>query len=135
MVKRNNSNIQLYIAGDGECKNDLLQCAKTCGVTEDVILLGDMFTWANRSGGKAGYNYLAGKGYKDSQVTAVLNCNGNTKHGTFHDPMNASNTSRASEDFVWYTSELKALKFGVITTPEATNTSDHWPVFADLSFK
>ena len=42
MVKRNNSNIQLYIAGDGECKNDLLQCAKTCGVTEDVILLGDI---------------------------------------------------------------------------------------------
>lgn len=97
-----------------------------------------MYTWVNHSGGRygAGYKYLDSNGYDDSQVSATVNCNdvNGTLHGSFHDPMNDTNKSRASEDFVWYNNKLKSLKFGVITVPESTNTSDHWPVFADLKF-
>lgn len=103
-----------------------------------IILTGDMFTYVNHSNGSKGatYYYLQQKGYSDSQTTATVNCNDDrgTLHGTFHDPMNDSNKKRASEDFVWYNNKLSALKFGVITVPESTNTSDHWPVFADLKF-
>ena len=85
----------------------------------------------------AGYRYLDSHGYDDSQVSAVINCNtvNGKLHGTFRDPMNDTNKKRASEDFVWYNDKLKSLKFGVIATPEATLTSDHWPVFADLKLK
>ena len=104
-----------------------------------VILTGDMFTWVNHSKhGATGavYRYHESKGYNDAQVKAAFNCNDvlGTMHGTYHDPMNDTNKARASEDFVWYKNGLDALKFGVITLPESTNTSDHWPVFADLTF-
>ena len=103
-----------------------------------VILTGDMFTYINHSNGRngAGYYYHENNGYKDAQTQAAFNCNEDkgTKHGTFHDPMNDTNKGRASEDFVWYKNGLVASKIGVLTTPESTNTSDHWPVFADLSF-
>ena len=113
------------------------QCSGS-STTLPTILTGDMFTWANNGGGSsgAGYYYHVDKGFKDAQVNAAFNCNDEkgTKHGTFHDPMNDTNKGRASEDFVWYNNKLTASKFGVITIPQSTNTSDHWPVFADLSF-
>ena len=104
-----------------------------------VILTGDMFTYVNHSASSAGatYYYLEGYGYSDSQVSTQFNCNDDAKgnkHGTFHDPMNDSSKGRASEDFVWYNNKLVSNKFGVIVIPESTNTSDHWPVFSDLSF-
>ena len=97
-----------------------------------------MYTYVNHSANSAGatYYYLEGKGYNDSQTQTAFNCNDDNgvKHGTFHDPMNDSGKGRASEDFVWYNTKLVSSKFGVIVIPESTNTSDHWPVFSDLSF-
>jgi len=102
--------------------------------TLPVILTGDMYTWSS-NGSSSGYSYHKNNGYSDAQKSASLNCNGNTGHGTFHDVNVSSNKSRASEDFVWYNNKLSATKFGVIVLPQTTNTSDHWPVFADLKFK
>lgn len=104
-----------------------------------VILTGDMYTYINHSASSCGatYYFLEEKGYNDSQLKTAYNCNdekGN-KHGTFHDPMNDSSKGRASEDFVWYNNKFTSAKFGVITVPESTNTSDHWPVFSDLKFE
>jgi endonuclease/exonuclease/phosphatase family metal-dependent hydrolase len=108
------------------------------GTTLPTILTGDMYTYVNHSASSAGagYRYLDSHGYDDSQVSAVINCNtvNGTLHGTFHD-IGIVETDRASEDFVWYNDGFEALKFKVLVDTEITNSSDHYPVCADLKFK
>lgn len=96
-----------------------------------VILTGDMYTGYTSSSANSGYKYLAAQGYIDSQRNALVNANNNISHGTFH-TVGVRQTTRISEDFVWHTSELQALCFKVLTSQEIDDTSDHYPVMADL---
>jgi len=98
-----------------------------------VILTGDMYTGYTSSSSNSGYKYLAGQGYIDSQRTATVNANNNISHGTFHN-VGVRQTTRISEDFIWHTSDMKALCFKVLTSQEIDDTSDHYPVMADLKF-
>lgn len=99
-----------------------------------VILTGDMYVGQVHTSPDSGYKYLAANGYYDAQRTAKLNANENIQHGTFH-VIGEIQTARLSEDFVWYTDEIEALAFKVIATQDTADTSDHYPVIADLSFK
>ena len=106
-----------------------------------IILTGDMYTFVNQGAdiGGAGYYYLQGKGYSDAQVSALLNANAadgcidsdNKTHGTVHD-IGTKQVQGASEDLIWTNSGFAALKFKVLTTKEVQDTSDHYPVIADL---
>lgn len=108
-----------------------------------VILTGDMYTFVNHSADAsgAGYHYLQSQGYLDAQISALVNANApdgcidldNRKHGTFHD-IGIKQVQRASEDFIWTKNGLTALKFKVLTFKEVQDTSDHYPVVADLKF-
>lgn len=106
-----------------------------------MILTGDMYTFINHDAqtSGAGYYYLQGQGYSDAQVSALVNANAadgcidsdNKKHGTFH-AIGVREIQRASEDLIWTKNGFEALKFKVLTTKEAQDTSDHYPVVADL---
>ncbi len=98
-----------------------------------VILTGDMYTSFNSSSSDSGYNYLAAKGYLDAQRKALVNANKNTAYGTFH-KIGERQSNRISEDFVWYTSEMQALVFKVLSNNISDDASDHYPVMADLKF-
>ena len=76
---------------------------------------------------------LVANGYIDSQRTANVNANQNISHGTFHD-IGVRQTTRISEDFVWHNDQITALCFKVLTSQEIDDTSDHYPVMADLKF-
>ena len=99
-----------------------------------VILTGDMYTSFNSSSSNSGYNYLAASGYKDAQRYALVNANKNTSYGTFH-KIGERQSNRISEDFVWYTEEIQALCFKVLSNKISDDASDHYPVMADLKFK
>ena len=99
-----------------------------------VILTGDMYTGYTSSSANSGYKYLVAQGYIDSQRTAKVNANENISHGTFHD-IGVRQTTRISEDFVWHSAGIEALCFKVLTSREIDDTSDHYPVMADLKFK
>ncbi len=107
----------------------------TSGISErlPVILTGDMYTSYSTST-STGYGYIASQGYKDAQRTAAVNANNNITHGTFH-TIGQRQTTRISEDFVWYTPQLEALCFKVLTSKDLDDTSDHYPVMADIKFK
>ena len=96
-----------------------------------VILTGDMYTSYSSESDESGYKYITADGYVDSQREAELNANDNVLHGTFHD-IGVRQTDRISEDFIWTKNALKALKFKVLTFREVEDTSDHYPVVADL---
>ncbi|MBR6681163.1 MAG: hypothetical protein IKL59_07885 [Clostridia bacterium] len=98
-----------------------------------VILTGDMYTGYTSSSANSGYKYLVAQGYIDSQRTATVNANQNISHGTFHD-IGVRQTTRISEDFVWHTDDITALCFKVLTSQDIDDTSDHYPVMADLKF-
>ncbi|MBR6680188.1 MAG: hypothetical protein IKL59_02900 [Clostridia bacterium] len=102
-----------------------------------TIITGDMFTVK----GKAGYKYHLERGFGDSQQSALIKCNISTygdvivSHATFH-TVGVRQTSRAAEDFVWYsTAHFEALQFKVIASELTDRTSDHYPVCSDLKFK
>ena len=107
--------------------------AKTAyGSNLPVILTGDMYT-SYTSGSSSGYNYIASQGYIDSQRNATVNANKNTAYGTFHN-IGERQSNRISEDFIWHTSEMKALCFKVLANKISDDASDHYPVMADLKF-
>jgi len=99
-----------------------------------VILTGDMYTSLSSSSANSGYNYIAANGYKDAQRYALVNANKNTSYGTFH-KIGERQSNRISEDFVWYTEEIQALCFKVLSNKISDDASDHYPVMADLKFK
>lgn len=99
-----------------------------------VILTGDLYTGYTSSSANSGYKYLVSQGLKDAQRTALVNANNNISHGTFHN-IGERQTTRISEDFVWYTDEMQALAFKVLTSKDIDDTSDHYPVIADIKFK
>ena len=107
------------------------------GVADNVptIITGDMYTWNGNGSGAyaAGYNYWVNAGYKDAQVDAAINGNNNTCHGTFH-TIGVYEATRANEDFVWYKNGLDGLCFKVPVSQDIDDTSDHYPVMADLKF-
>lgn len=98
-----------------------------------VILTGDMYTSFNSSSSNSGYNYLVANGYLDAQHKALVNANRSTSYGTFH-KIGERETNRISEDFVWYTKEMQALCFKVLSNKISDDASDHYPVMADLKF-
>ena len=108
-----------------------------------IILTGDMYTFVNHSADAsgAGYNYILSQGYSDAQTSALVNANAaegcigldNKKHGTFH-AIGLREIQRASEDFIWTKNGFEALKFKVLTFKEVQDTSDHYPVVADIKF-
>lgn len=148
VLEKNNKQFILSVAHYGDARTNATfaidhlnaikdaQAASGSSTTLPTILTGDMYTFINHSGGAygSGYYHLQSNGYKDSQVTAQINANNNTLHGTFHD-IGVKETERASEDFVWYNDGFEALKFKVLVDDEITNSSDHYPVCADLKFK
>ncbi|MBE6668765.1 MAG: hypothetical protein E7601_01020 [Ruminococcaceae bacterium] len=109
---------------------------KASGSTEviPVILTGDLYTSAASSSANSGYKYIASQGYIDSQRKALVNANNNISHGTFH-KIGERQISRISEDFIWHTDKLQALCFKVLTSSDIDDTSDHYPVMADIKFK
>lgn len=109
------------------------QWASGSAVPLPVILTGDMYTGYTSSSANSGYKYLVAQGYIDSQRTANVNANQNISHGTFHD-IGVRQTTRISEDFVWHTDDITALCFKVLTSQDIDDTSDHYPVMADLKF-
>lgn len=122
---------------------DDAKSAAECNEDTPIILTGDMYTFVNHSADTsgAGYRYLQNAGYSDAQISASVNANDprgcidsdNTKHGTFHD-VGVHQITRASEDFIWTKNGVSALIFKVLTSREAEDTSDHYPVVADLKF-
>ena len=112
------------------------QAASGSSLALPIIVTGDMYTFVNHSDGAygSGYYYWQSNGFSDAQVTAKMNANNNKLHGTFHD-IGIAETERASEDFIWYNDGFEALKFKVLVDTEITNSSDHYPVCADLKFK
>lgn len=108
--------------------------AKTAyGSNLPVILTGDLYTGRTQSSPNSAYKYLVSQGYIDSQQNAVVNGNKNTAYGTFHS-IGKRESNRISEDFVWYTKELQALAFKVLSNQISDDASDHYPVMADLKF-
>ncbi|MBE6634153.1 MAG: hypothetical protein E7620_07435 [Ruminococcaceae bacterium] len=99
-----------------------------------VILTGDLYTGYTSKSANSGYKYLVSQGYVDSQRTAAMNGNNNIAHGTFH-TVGVRQTERISEDFVWHTDQFEALAFKVLANQETDDTSDHYPVMADLRLK
>lgn len=98
-----------------------------------VILTGDLYTSFNSPSADSGYNYISAQGYLDAQRKALVNCNKNTAYGTFH-KIGERQSNRISEDFVWYTDEMQALAFKVLSNEISDDASDHYPVMADISF-
>ena len=92
-----------------------------------------MYTSFNSSSSNSGYNYLVANGYLDAQHKAIVNANRSTSYGTFH-KIGERETNRISEDFVWYTKEMQALCFKVLSNKISDDASDHYPVMADLKF-
>ena len=95
-----------------------------------VILSGDL--WMSR--GKGAYKYFTDAGYKDAQREATVNDNNNITHSTFHDYGVLQPTGRAITDFIMYNDGMKPLKFKVITSVEAIDSSDHSPLVCDFKF-
>lgn len=99
-----------------------------------VILTGDLYTSYASSSSNSGYKYIVSQGLIDAQRNAVVNSNRDLTHGTFHQ-IGLRQTSRISEDFIFYTKEMQALAFKVLTSKDIDETSDHYPVLADIDFK
>lgn len=110
------------------------QAAAGGGEPLPVILTGDMYTSYASTSTESGYRYLVSQGYTDAQRNAVTNANQNISHGTFH-TIGVRQIDRISEDFVWYTNTLQALCFKVPVSKDIDDTSDHYPVMADLAFR
>lgn len=98
-----------------------------------VILTGDLYTSFNSPSADSGYNYISAQGYRDAQRKALVNCNKNNAYGTFH-KIGERQSNRISEDFVWYTDEMQALAFKVLSNEISDDASDHYPVMADIKF-
>ena len=98
-----------------------------------TIVTGDMYTGYTSSSKNSGYKYWVSQGYVDSQRNALVNANGNVSHGTFHEA-GIRQTSRISEDFIWIKNGLTALCFKVLTSEAIDDSSDHYPVMADIKF-
>ena len=115
--------------------NDAI-AASGVSASTPTIITGDMYTWNNNSDGvyATGYNFWVDQGYSDSQVSATVNGNKTQYHGTFH-TIGVEQGGRAGEDFVWYKNGLEALCYKVLVNQLSTDTSDHYPVMADLKFK
>ena len=94
-----------------------------------TILSGDL--WMSR--GRGSHQYFTDRGYMDAQINALVNDNNNKYHSTFHD-YGMLQTSRGTTDFIMYSSGMTPLKFKVITSREAMDSSDHYPVCADFKF-
>ena len=94
-----------------------------------------MYTWNTNGNGvyAAGYFYWEALGYNDAQIKAAINGNNNPNHGTFH-TIGAYEATRAGEDFVWYKNGLEGLCFKIPVSQDIDDTSDHYPVIADLKF-
>ena len=105
----------------------------TAGADIPVILTGDLYTSYSSPSGNSAYRYLIANGYLDAQRRALYNANGDIDHGTFH-KIGERQTNRISEDFVFYTASLRALCFKVLASKITDDTSDHYPVMADLAF-
>lgn len=99
-----------------------------------VILTGDLYTSYASSSSASGYKYIVSQGLYDAQRDAKLNANLDIAHGTFHQ-IGKRQTGRISEDFIFYTKEMSALAFKVLTSKDIDDTSDHYPVIADIDFK
>ena len=99
-----------------------------------VILTGDLYTSYASSSANSGYKYIVSKGFTDAQRKATVNANNDLAHGTFHQ-IGLRQTGRISEDFIFYTKEMQALAFKVLTSKDIDDTSDHYPVLADIDFK
>ena len=99
-----------------------------------VILTGDLYTSYSSSSSNSGYKYIVNQGFIDAQRNAKVNSNRDLTHGTFHQ-IGLLQTGRISEDFIFYTNEMQALAFKVLTSKDINNTSDHYPVLADIDFK
>ena len=104
-----------------------------CGGGLPVILTGDLYTSYSSSSSSSGYKYIVNQGFIDAQRKATLNANQNISHGTFHQ-IGLKQTHRISEDFIFYTNEMHALMFKVLTSKDIDDTSDHYPVIADIKF-
>ena len=99
-----------------------------------VILTGDLYTSYSSSSSNSGYKYIVNQGFIDAQRNAKVNSNRDLTHGTFHQ-IGLLQTGRISEDFIFYTNEMQALAFKVLTSKDINDTSDHYPVLADIDFK
>lgn len=94
-----------------------------------TILSGDLWMAI----GKGAYKYFTDAGYKDAQREALVNDNNNIGHGTFHD-YGKFEPHRSITDRIMYSAGMVPLKFKVITSLEALDSSDHSPVCADFKF-
>ena len=99
-----------------------------------VILTGDLYTAYANSSSNSGYKYIVSKGFTDAQRNAKVNANRDLSHGTFHQ-IGLRQTGRISEDFIFYTNEMEALAFKVLTSKDIDDVSDHYPVLSDINFK
>ena len=95
-----------------------------------MVLNGDWYFW--QTGYAKAYNYMVAQGMDDVSETAV------TKHsvgvGTYHD-IGKDEQHRAEEDLIFVTPAwFKALSHKIIVDYYTVNSSDHYPVFADLQF-
>ena len=93
-----------------------------------VILSGDLYMKA----GGGSYAMFEQNGYSDAQKTARINDNYNIAHSTFHDYGKLEPIGRGLTDFIMYSSGFDPLKFKVITSKEAMDSSDHYPVICDF---
>ena len=100
-----------------------------CEETLPAILSGDI--WMAR--GKGSYKYFTDAGYLEAQLEAAVNDNNNVNHGTFHD-YGVLQTNRSATDRIMYSAGMIPLKFKVITSVEATDSSDHFPIICDFKF-
>ena len=99
-----------------------------------VILTGDLYTSYSSESQNSAYRYLVNNGYTDAQRHADFNANGNITHGTFH-KIGTRQQNRISEDFIFYTAPIRVLRFKVLASKITDDTSDHYPVLADLKWQ
>lgn len=98
-----------------------------------VILTGDLYTGYTSTSPDSAYRYLTAQGYLDAQRQAKVNANGILNHGTFH-KIGQRQVDRICEDLIFYTDAFEALCFKVLANRISDDTSDHYPVLADLTF-
>lgn len=101
------------------------------GVDLPVILTGDLYTGYTSPSPNSGYRTITANGYADAQRQARVNANGISDHGTFH-KIGERQVNRICEDLIFYTDALEALCFKVLANKITDDTSDHYPVMADL---
>ena len=95
-----------------------------------VIFSGDFFMYYS----DVGHRVHTDAGYFDAQKSAEINANNDVNAESYHH-VGSRHKKHGCCDFIFHCNKLQAKKFAIMYSVNTDNTSDHYPVCADLKFK